>query len=217
MRRSTLSGLGIILLWLSRVGFCGVISPFGRAIIRFLGASAPGAFGFRRALGCFDKGRTIRGIAIANHGIKATAIARRSVTSRGLRTRVGSLSVATPRLTAAVSAIATLVIIASTLVAATLLLLSLLLLSLLLLAAGILLALRFAQHAKVMLGMLLKILSRDTVVGQLRVTGKLVVFVDDLLRGAAYLALWAGAVEHAVDDVADRALAVPLGPRPVLR
>ena len=212
MRRSTFSGLGIILLWLGRVGFCSVIGPLGRAIIRFLRASAPGAFWFRRALGCFNKGRTIRGIAIADHGIKATAIARRSVTSRGLRTGVGTLSVATPRLTTAVSAIATLVIIASALVAAILLLLSLLLL-----AAGILLALRFAQHTKVMLGMLLKVFSRDTVVGQLRVTGKLVVFVDDLLRGAAHLALWAGAVEHAVDDVADRALAVPLGPRPVLR
>jgi hypothetical protein len=68
-----------------------------------------------------------------------------------------------------------------------------------------------------MLRVLLEVLERDTVIAELRIAGKLVVLVDDLLRGAAHLALGPGTVEHAVDDVADRAVAVPLGPRAVLR
>jgi hypothetical protein len=61
------------------------------------------------------------------------------------------------------------------------------LLTLLALLAGILLALRLGQHAQVMFRMLLEILRRHAVIGQLRVAGQLVVLVDDLLRRAATL------------------------------
>ena len=85
---------------------------------------------------------------------------------------------------------------------------------LVLLLAGVDLLLRGGEHTGVMLGMLLEVLDRDTVARQLRVPRKLVVLVDDLLRGAAYLPLGAGAVEDAIDDVAALRTVVPvLAPR----
>lgn len=69
---------------------------------------------------------------------------------------------------------------------------------------GCKLALRLGKHPGVMFGMLHEVFCRDPVVGQLGVTGKELIFFDDLLGGAAHLALWAGAVEDAVDDIADR-------------
>jgi hypothetical protein len=72
---------------------------------------------------------------------------------------------------------------------------------------------RLGQHPGVMLGVLLEILGGDTVARELRIAGELVVLVDDLLRRAAHLALGAGAVEDAVDDIADRPVAVRLRPR----
>jgi hypothetical protein len=77
------------------------------------------------------------------------------------------------------------------------------------------LALRLAQHSRVMLGVLEKVLLRHTVVGQLRVPRKSEVFVDDLLRRAAHFAFGAGTVKDTVDDVAERALPVRLRPRAV--
>ena len=73
--------------------------------------------------------------------------------------------------------------------------------------------LRFGQHAKVMLGMLLEVLSRDAVTSKLSIPRKLIVLVDDLLRRTAYLAFGTGAIEHTVDDIADRPVAVVLVPR----
>ena len=72
------------------------------------------------------------------------------------------------------------------------------------------LALRLAQHAGVVLGVLQKGLFGHAVARQLRVTRQRQVFVDDLLGRPAHLALGARAVEDAVDDVAQRALAVRL-------
>ena len=74
----------------------------------------------------------------------------------------------------------------------------------LILLLGCKLALRLGQHPGVMFGMLHEVFCRDPVVGQLGVTGKELIFFDDLLGGAAHLALWAGTVEDAVDDIADR-------------
>ena len=74
-------------------------------------------------------------------------------------------------------------------------------LALLLFAAGLLLALRFAQQAQVMFGVLLKVLSRHAIIGQLRIARQLIVFVDDLLRGAAHLALGARAVKDPVHHI----------------
>jgi hypothetical protein len=59
-------------------------------------------------------------------------------------------------------------------------------------------------------GMLLEVFRRDPVARQLRIARKLVVFLDDLLGRAAHLALGAGTVEHSVDDIPDRAIAVRL-------
>lgn len=74
---------------------------------------------------------------------------------------------------------------------------------LLLFAALVNLALGFGQHAQVMFRMLLEIFHRNAVIAKLGVARQLVVFVDDLLRGAAHLAFGTGAVEHAVDDITD--------------
>gem|GEM_PF-5818373 len=63
-----------------------------------------------------------------------------------------------------------------------------LLLRLLRFPAGIRLALRFAQHTCVVLGVLLKILGGDAVIRQLRIPRQLIVFVDDLLWRSANLA-----------------------------
>ena len=49
--------------------------------------------------------------------------------------------------------------------------------------------------------MLLEILRRHPVVGQLRVAGKLIILVDNLLRRTTHLAFRPGAVEDAVNDV----------------
>ena len=95
---------------------------------------------------------------------------------------------------------------------------ALLLLALLLFALRIHFFLRHAQQAQVMFRVLLKVFSRHTVIGQLCVSRQLIVFVDDLLRRAAHLALRAGTVKHAVDDIADGTGAiVGLGPRTVFR
>lgn len=77
-------------------------------------------------------------------------------------------------------------------------------LPLLLFALLVLLALRFAEHALVMLGMLLEVFRSNPVISKLRITGELVVFVDDLLGRPAHLAVGAGAVKNTIDDVAHR-------------
>ena len=74
-------------------------------------------------------------------------------------------------------------------------------------------ALRFAQHPRVMLGMLQECLLGHPVIRQLRIAGERQVLVDDLLGCAAHLAFWARAVKDPVDDVAERALPVRFGPR----
>jgi len=87
-------------------------------------------------------------------------------------------------------------------------LLALLMFTLLLLAPRIHLALRLAQKSGVMLGMLLKILSRHTVIAQLRITRQLVVFLNDLLRRTTHFSFGTGTVEDPVDYIPDRAVAV---------
>lgn len=62
-------------------------------------------------------------------------------------------------------------------------------------------ALRLIQKTQIMLSVLLKILSRDPVVAQLRIASQLVVFINDLLRRPAHLALRAGAVEDAINNI----------------
>lgn len=64
------------------------------------------------------------------------------------------------------------------------------------------LAHRFAQKPGVMLGMLHEVFGGNPVIGQLCVPAQLLIFLNQLLRCSTHLAFWAGAVEHAVDDVA---------------
>ena len=77
-------------------------------------------------------------------------------------------------------------------------------------------ALCLAQQPQVVFGVLLKVLGGHTVIAQLCIAGQLVVFLDNLLRRAAHLALGAGAVKNTVDDIAAatlrRAFAVILRP-----
>jgi hypothetical protein len=54
-----------------------------------------------------------------------------------------------------------------------------------------------------MFGVLLEVFGGNTVIGQLCITCQLIVFFDDLLRRATHLALWARAVKHTVDNIAN--------------
>ena len=54
-----------------------------------------------------------------------------------------------------------------------------------------------------MLGMLLKVLSRNPVIRQLRIARQLIVLVDNLLRRAAHFTLGPRRIEHTVYDVTD--------------
>ena len=58
--------------------------------------------------------------------------------------------------------------------------------------ARVLLAHGLGQKPQIMLGVLLEILGRNPIIAQLRITRELIVLVDDLLRGAAHLALGPG-------------------------
>ena len=64
-----------------------------------------------------------------------------------------------------------------------------------------------------MLGMLLKVLGRDAIVGERRVTRKGQVFLDNLLRCVAHFTFRARAVEDAIYDVAHAATIVALAAR----
>jgi len=75
------------------------------------------------------------------------------------------------------------------------------------------LTVRLAQHAGVMLRMLEKALFRHAVMGQLGVTRQRQVFLDDLLGGATHLALGPRAIEDAIGDIPQRALAVRFATR----
>ena len=63
--------------------------------------------------------------------------------------------------------------------------------------------------------MLLEILNGDTVTAQLGIACQLVIFIDDLLRGATHLALWARAIKHPVYNITTTcgAIAVRFRPR----
>ena len=87
----------------------------------------------------------------------------------------------------------------------------------LLLAARIGFCLHFAlclrQHAGVMFGMLLKVFCRNTVIRQLRITRKNLIFFDYLLRCSANLALRARTVKNTIDNIAQGFRAVRLRTR----
>ena len=71
-----------------------------------------------------------------------------------------------------------------------------------------LLALRLPQKPQVVLGMLLEVFSRNAVAGQLAVSCKALVFLDDLGRRPAHPTLGPGTVKNAVDYIAHVAVAV---------
>jgi len=81
------------------------------------------------------------------------------------------------------------------------------------LLAFLLLAHRLGQHPQIMFRVLLKVFRGDTVIRQLGITRKLVVFLDDLLWRTAHFTFGSGGLENAVDDVSHRTVAVPFGPR----
>jgi len=74
---------------------------------------------------------------------------------------------------------------------------------------------RFEQDALIVLRVLQEVLGHHTVAGSLSIAGERLILVDDLLRGAAHLALGPGAFVDAVHVVAVR-LAVTAPPRAVL-
>ena len=130
--------------------------------------------------------------------------------ARAIRILAGAVAVLGVLLMALLTTIAvgTVAIGVATLLAATLVVL---LLAGFLLAR--LLALRLTQHAGVMFGVLQEVLFGHAVIRQLRIARKHQVFVDDLLGGATHLAFRPRTVKDAVDDIANRALAVRLGTR----
>ena len=201
-------------------GFLGrLIAPATFVAFSFgLGlATATLPFRFGRAFRRFHK--TAFAAGIVDDRIERPLLRRGLLFSgllRGVILRLGLRIAAALLLLIAVPVAIAAIVLAATLVAAALLVVLLLLL-LLLLTLRVHLALRFGQHAGVMLRVLLEVFQCDAVIAKLRITGQLVVFVDDLLRGASHLAFRPRAVKHAVDDVSDRAVAVPFGPRAVLR
>jgi hypothetical protein len=90
-------------------------------------------------------------------------------------------------------------------------------LALLLFAALVDFALRLAQQSGVVFGVLLEVFSCHTVITQLGIARQLVVFLDNLLRRAAYFAFRSGTVENTVYDISAliiRPAAVSLGAGP---
>lgn len=78
-------------------------------------------------------------------------------------------------------------------------------------------ALRLGQHPQIVFRVLGVVFSIHTVVRQLRVPVKLIVFFDNLLRRTPHLTLWPGAVKNPVNDAAARwaiCVAVLVAPRP---
>ena len=74
---------------------------------------------------------------------------------------------------------------------------------------------RLVQETLVVLGMLKEVLGHDPVPRGLGITRQRKVFFDNLLRRAAHLALWTGALEDAIDVVAIAGLAIAATPRAV--
>ena len=58
-----------------------------------------------------------------------------------------------------------------------------------------------------------EILGGHAVIRQLGIAGEELIFLDQLGRGAAHLAIWSRTVEHTIDDIAERARAVRLRTR----
>jgi hypothetical protein len=61
---------------------------------------------------------------------------------------------------------------------------------------------RLGQKTGIVFGVLQEILSRNAVIRQLRITGKSLIFFNNLLRSSAHFTFGPRAVEDAVDDVA---------------
>ena len=169
---------------------------------------------FARFRGLDQAGIIDRGFRQVDHvGMMIVALVAKAVV-RGIRAWAGAIIASVfARLAVAGLLIALLVtrlLVAGLLVALliTRLLIALLLLALPRLLLGGKLALRFGQQAGVMLGMLVEVLGGDTIIRQLRVAREEDILFNDLLRGAANLAFGAGAVEDAVDDIANGARAV---------
>jgi hypothetical protein len=97
--------------------------------------------------------------------------------------------------------LAGLILLAALLVA---LALAIAVLGFLLFPTGFLLTQRLAQHARVVLGVLLEILDRNPVTCELCVAGQTLVLVNDLLRRSPHFAFGAGAVEYPVDYIPGR-------------
>ena len=206
-RRCGLSGFGRIR--------SGILPTAERAVAVAFGRIAAG-------FGCFHQPRLVIGGRKVDHGSRTRHLATgapvipailAAVVTTIVPTLVAPilctvrLTVTTPILTAILSGIAFTTVL--TVIALTVLLA--------VLAAGFLFGchftLRLGQHAGVMFGMLQEILGRHTVVRELRITGEKGVFLDDLLRRAAHLALGAGAVEDTIYDIAKAARTVRLGTR----
>jgi hypothetical protein len=66
-----------------------------------------------------------------------------------------------------------------------------------------------------MFSVLGEILCIHAIIGQLRIAVQLIVFLNDLLRGAAHFAIRTRAIKHPVNDVsARRSVVAALIPRP---
>ena len=76
-------------------------------------------------------------------------------------------------------------------------------------------ALRLAQKAGVVLGVLKEVLFGHPVIAKLCVPRKREVLVDDLLRRTANLPLRAGGIEHPINNVTERTLSVRFRTRTV--
>ena len=141
---------------------------------------------------------TVAALPLAAITVAVAAIAATTVTA----IPVTIVAVTVIRVPAIILAIAAIVGIATFVVAAIPTALVILLL-----AFG-LLAHRFAQKPRIMLGMLKERLLCHAVVGQLRIARQSQIFFNDLLWSSTHFALGPRGVKDAIDDITQRALAV---------
>ena len=180
--------------------------------MRYLGHHRRCAFGCGPVFGCIDNPRPVIILVrtpVAEFGAPVLALFLMTVAALYLMT-IAALLVRTVAALSVVTIAALVVWTVAALVVLAMALLAVVVLAAVALGllAGVLFALRFAQKARVVFGVLEKVLLGDTVIRQLRITGEHQVFVDDLLRRAAHLSFGSRGIEDAVDDVAKRARAV---------
>ena len=195
-----------------------VFGRFNRAVIVTNGIGKPCRDWCRRVFlrRSHDLGSDFRAIVGTRLAAAVAGFARLCFVALGAILTVAPLLTVIAALVAIVAArgfLARLIVALVTVIAVVIAAIAIALLVVLMLLAFGLLALRLAQHAGVMLGVLQEGLFRHAVIRQLGIARQRQIFLDDLLRGAAHLALGTRRIKYTIDDIAERTLTVRLRTR----